>query len=380
MQKEDIYELISSYQINHIYLNFVDINGNLRSKTVGTEELKRNRHVSWEDGVSINSNIVPLGMNSDEWFVIVPDSNSYCCIPKSSNLPQSIASVLCFIKDSPMCSRQVLQNAVLEAESNGFRPMAGLQLIYTFDNFVKEKYGYSIHLEGAENTFNNKFVEILSDAKIGVEYYFPYPNGFNRVDFIPCVALEMADKYTIAKWLLDGISSNKVLYNNDAGLPTNFSSCPMHFSFWNRDGNKNLFYDPKDNAELSKDGYMVARGILKHSEYLSAIVAATSGENFDSVVNKFRIEFSSLNNPGALIQIPRYYKEQFKSDRVGWSKRLIYNGSINTANIHLVLAGLIYAGLDGLNCFDNSTLPAKHDTYMAKKFGKELTDYFLYSL
>lgn len=352
----------------------------MRSKTVGAEELKRNRHVSWEDGVSINSNIVPLGIKSDDWFVVVPDSDSYFCIPDSLNWQSAVASVFCYIKDSPVCSRQILRNAVVEAESKGFRPMAGMQLIYSLESFAQEKYGYSIRLNGAENLFNNKFVEILSNANIGVEYYFPYPNGFNRVDFIPCVALEMADKYTMAKWILNGISSIKVQYNNNIDLPANFSSCPIHFSFWNNEGKKNLFYDPNDPAELSKEGYLVAQGILKHSEYLSAIVAATSGEKYKTVAETFDKEYSCINSLGALIQIPRYYKEQLKSDRVGWSKRLIYNGSKNTANNHLVLAGLIYAGLDGLYSSSKDRISVKDDHYMTQKFGKNLTDYFFNSL
>lgn len=53
IKAERIREIVKSENIRNIYLNFIDLNGNIRSKLVGVKELINNTHVSWNDGISI---------------------------------------------------------------------------------------------------------------------------------------------------------------------------------------------------------------------------------------------------------------------------------------------------------------------------------------
>ena len=56
----------------------------------------------------------------------------------------------------------------------------------------------------------------------------------------------------------------------------------------------------------------------------------------------------SVNRGNSLIQVPLYFNEKQKQDRVGWSKRCIYNGLNSDQNYYLMFAVLLYAGLYGI--------------------------------
>lgn len=346
-----IKETIKQHNLHHIYLNFVDVMGNLWTKTVGVKELLANTHVSWTDGISINGRLID-GFNLDsncDWLVIVPDPIRFYRLSFIDEPRQHAGALLCSVKDFELDSRTVLLKAVDYAKSLGFSPVAGLQLIYGFKDDFAEK-AYQSFVFNASNTFNNEVVNSLLESEIDVEYYLRFYNNSNRIDLVPDEMNLIADKYTMAKWYIQALS---LKYKTDVSFCDLFenkgvSSCPIHMSLWDKNKGNNLFFDPNRDLELSLIGEYFVNGILAFLPSIIAIISATSKTPIVSVIDNYSPSVSTLRDQCSAINIPLYFEEKKKVDRVGWSKRCIFNLGLSNSNIYLLLASLLYAGLYGI--------------------------------
>lgn len=346
-----IKETIEHYGLRHIYLNFVDVMGNLWTKTVGVKELLANTHVSWTDGISINGRLID-GFNLDssgDWLVIVPDPIKFYRLSFIDEPQQLAGALLCSIKDFELDSRTVLLKSVGYSKSMGFTPIAGLQLIYGIKDDLAEK-AYRSFVFNTSNTFNNEVVDSLLESEIDVEYYLRYCNNSNRIDLVPDEMNLIADKYTMAKWYIQAMG---LKYKADVSFSNMFenkgiSSCPIHMSLWDKNKGNNLFFDPDRNLELSSIGEYFVNGILSFLPSIIAIISATSKTPIATVIDNYSPSVSTLRDCCSAINIPLYFEEKKKVDRVGWSKRCIFNMGLSNSNIYLLLASLLYAGIYGI--------------------------------
>jgi glutamine synthetase len=113
-------------------------------------------------------------------------------------------------------------------------------------------------------------------------------------------------------------------------------------------------YDPNDSvAQLSQEGRYYIGGLLDHASALCAITNPTTNSykrlvpNFEAPVNVCW----GLGNRSAAIRVPMYLKNKEKS------KRIEYRVPDPTANIYLLEAALLLAGLDGIK---NKKDPGDH--------------------
>jgi len=123
----------------------------------------------------------------------------------------------------------------------------------------------------------------------------------------------------------------------------NASAMHTHQSLWN--GESNLMFDAGDPvAQLSQVGRYYIGGLLDHAPALCAITNPTTNSykrlvpNFEAPVNVCW----GIGNRSAAIRVPMYLRNQEKS------KRIEYRVPDPTANIYLLEAALVLAGLDGI--------------------------------
>ncbi len=123
----------------------------------------------------------------------------------------------------------------------------------------------------------------------------------------------------------------------------NASAMHTHQSLWN--GDTNAMFDPDDEiAQLSQNGRYYIGGLLEHASALCAITNPTTNSykrlvpNFEAPVNMCW----GIGNRSAAIRVPMYFRNQQKS------KRIEYRVPDPTANIYLLEAALLLAGLDGI--------------------------------
>lgn len=370
-QIEKIKEILKKEEIKHIYLNFVDYSGNIHTKLVGVKELINNTHVSWFDGISINGNLIK-DFEDDEksdWLVLDPVPYTFRIMPFLKDTQKS-AMLMCNIKKYELDARTLLKRASKELQQKGFCAVAGTELIYNIETSQGEQDYYSALATSNSTIFNNELATNLLSAKIDVEYYMPYGKSQNRIDLVPDLVLNSADKLYIAKWFAKNLAQVKGEKINFENTDTNVLACPIHLSIWNKNKENNLFFDETKKYELSDLGRKFINGILYHNKFIKAV--ALSDENVKTA--NFETKFS-VKRDNSLIQVPLYFNEKQKKDRIGWSKRCIYLGATQSTNYYLILAVLIYAGLYGIeNDLEENNLKRTIDNYGKEDLMEELTE------
>ncbi len=363
-QIEKIKKELKEKEIQNIYLNFVDFTGNVLTKMVGVQELINNTHVSWFDGISINGNLIQdfKDDRENDWLVILPDPFSFRIIPFLKDENQRAALIFCSIKNTSLDTRGLLKKAVSEFQELEMTPMFGTEFIYSIGEKEYQNF-YETLATNKRTIFQNNLVNELLKANIDIEYYLPYGETHNRIDLVPDVADVAADKLWTANWFARNLAHQEnmeISFKNIEKL--NLSSCPIHMSLWKGKREKNLFFDGEDKFELSQLGKSFMNGILYHEKSLKALATATSNEP-----QKYYKTKISVTRGNSLLQVPLYFNEKQKQDRIGWSKRCIYNGLNASQNYYLMFAAILYAGLYGIQ---NKIEPVKNievDSYTKKE-------------
>ena len=363
-QIEKIKKELKEKEIQNIYLNFVDFTGNVLTKMVGVQELINNTHVSWFDGISINGNLIQdfKDDRENDWLVILPDPFSFRIIPFLKDENQRAALIFCSIKNTSLDTRGLLKKAVSEFQELEMTPMFGTEFIYSIEEREYQNF-YETLATNKRTIFQNNLVNELLKANIDIEYYLPYGENHNRIDLVPDVADVAADKLWTANWFARNLAHQEnmeISFKNIEKL--NLSSCPIHMSLWKGKREKNLFFDGEDKFELSQLGKSFMNGILYHEKSLKALASATSNEP-----QKYYKTKISVTRGNSLLQVPLYFNEKQKQDRIGWSKRCIYNGLNASQNYYLMFAAILYAGLYGIQ---NKIEPVKNievDSYTKKE-------------
>ena len=362
---EEIKKILNEEGIENIYLMFVDFSGNLLTKMIGVQELIRNTHVSWFDGISLNGSLIKDFQEEkySDWLVLLPDPSSFRKITFLKDENQKAGMIFCDIKNYPLDTRGILKKAVSEFLKLEITPMFGTQAIYAILGEVQNQDFYKTLATNPNTIFHNNLINYLLKAGIEIEYYMPYGKKHQRIDLVPDIANVAADKLFTTKWYIEnlGLSQKKeISFENIEN--SNISTCPVHMSLWKGKHEKNLFFDENDKYELSKLGKDFIKGILKHQVFIKKAIEATTQFSIKQYKNQY-----SIQRDESILQVPMYFKEKQKKDRIGWSKRCIYNGLNADNNYYLTFAILLYAGLYGI--LDKKETSQE---YFTEKLGNEI--------
>ncbi len=355
---EMIRKTVLDCKIKHIYLQFTDLTGHSLAKVVSADEFLSNEHVSWYDGISIDGSLIPDYFNLPEadWLVIVPDPSTFCILPWMHDLQQRSARVICIIKDFNLDPRSCLIHVVNDARDAGFEPIFGPELIFEIQNNNYDSKGNNNrdYCKALPNdhfvAFRNVVVNNLLEMGVKVEYYMPFGAVQERIDLVPNNALMSADNIFTMKWILESLS---LQFNNSIVFPKSVnkyqSSMPVHMSLWKGDEKRNVFFDSTDPLEISLLGRRFIAGILNHSASLSVLTDPYIKGDFSAKLNNYvPISGWSTERGSEIINIPMYFREKLKHDRIGWSKRCVYKRANGVANPYIAFAALLACGLDGI--------------------------------
>ncbi|ABK78481.1 glutamine synthetase [Cenarchaeum symbiosum A] len=138
----------------------------------------------------------------------------------------------------------------------------------------------------------------------------------------------------------------------------NASAMHVHQSLWK--GDENAMFDSADSvAEMSQIGRYYIGGILDHSQALCAISNPTTN-SYKRLVPGFEAPINvcwGMGNRSAAIRVPMYCRNQQRS------KRMEYRVPDPTANIYLLEAALLLAGLDGIRKKTDPGSPVVENVY-----------------
>jgi glutamine synthetase len=196
-------------------------------------------------------------------------------------------------------------------------------------------------------------------VKVEVHHHEVGTAGQTEVDMRFDTLTRMADKVLWYKYCAKNTASRfgktatfmpkPIFQDNGSGMHT-------HQSLWKK--GKNLFYDPKGYAGMSKMGLHYIGGILKHAPALCALIAPTTN-SYRRLVPGYEAPINlaySQRNRSACVRIPMYSKSEK-------AKRIEFRTPDPSCNPYLSFAACLMAGLDGVANKIDPGKPIDKDLY-----------------
>lgn len=365
MDAREFKERIRKDGVDYILAQWVDIHGTPRCKGVPASAV--DQFLGGSAGFA-GAATVGLGQGPHDHDLIgVPDLDSYTLVPWETG----VARVACDIQvDSaawPYCARTALRSAIERLAAKGYELRAGVEAEHMLvtrrpdgsiapfdpsgaDTMAKPCYdfkslaanmGYLRTLVGYMETLGwEPYATDHEDGTAQFELNWKYAD-----------ALTTADRYTFFKMMTSQVAAGLGAIATHmpkpfAGLTGNGSH--IHFSLWDKQG-RNLFLDPDDKRGLGQSAlaYQFLGGVMAHARALSALIAPTVNCYKRLSVGAYLTGSTSgfTWTPAFITYGDNNRTHMFRAPDAGrWECRAVSGG----VNLYLGLAGLIVAGLDGI--------------------------------
>lgn len=193
-------------------------------------------------------------------------------------------------------------------------------------------------------------VEALVEQGIEVEQYYPELGwGQQELPISHAPALAAADRHIHYRETVRSVALNHGLYASFAPKPWSDQAgngCHIHFSVWDRDRTVNRFHDAASPYGLSTLATQFMAGVLEH---LPALVALTCAS-----VNSYRRLRPQMWSSAYRVWGPDNREAALRvasplRGHVADSTNVELKAADSSANPYIALAGLIAAGLDGID-------------------------------
>lgn len=351
--------------IDYILAQWVDIHGTPRCKGVPASAAKM-----LLEGSAGFAGAAAVGLGQgphDHDLIGVPDLATYTVVPWE----QGVARVACDIQVDgapwPFCSRTTLRTALTRLRTLGYDLKVGVEAEHMLvtravdgtiapydptgsDTMTKPCYdfkslsanlGYLRTLVGyMEGLGWEPYATDHEDATAQFELNWKYAD-----------ALTTADRYTFFKMMTSRVASSFGAIATHMPKPfarLTGNGSHVHFSLWDQKGN-NAFIDPTDKRGLGQSAlaYHFLGGVMTHARGLAALIAPTvncykrlsAGEYLTGSTSGFTwtpafISYGD-NNRTHMFRVPDPGRFEFRAISGG-------------VNLYLALAGIIAAGIDGI--------------------------------
>ena len=350
---KDLSKIAKQKKIKYFLISFVDLFGVLRSKLVPTEAIKEMQ----KSGAGFAGFATWLDMTpADADMFAIPDANSLIQLPWNKEVGWLASDLWMNGKPVEASPRVMLKKQIKKLKNNNLILKSGVECEYFLINpegtniadkrDVQPKPCYD---QSALMRQYNLIKEIC-DSMIALGWE-PYQNdhedanGQFEMNWNYSDSLNTADRHVFFKFMVKTIAEKHGL--RATFMPKPFgdltgNGCQAHISLWN--GNKNLFLDKGDKLGLARLAYNFLGGIMHSAEALSSFFnpSINSYRRIDAPVttsgatwSPSKISFTG-NNRTHMIRVP---------DPGRFELRLM-DGS---ANPYLLQAGVIAAGIDGMD-------------------------------
>lgn len=351
---DDVKALVDEHKIRFIRFWFTDILGQLKSFSVGKDELED----AFEGGMGFDgSSITGFNAIEESDMIAMPDPATFAVLPWRPE-ESGVGRMFCDVvtpdrqpyEGDP---RQVLRRAIQRAEEMGFDAFnVGPELeffLFEGDSGTKvlDKGGYfDLTTLDAGSDVRRDIVLALERLGIHVEYtHHEVGPSQHEIDMRYAPALKMADdcmtyRITVKEYAMKygwhaTFMPKPIFGENGSGMHT-------HQSLF-KDG-RNAFYDADDQYFLSDTAKCFIAGQLKHAREISSIFAQWVN-SYKRLVPGYEAPVYcawSRRNRSALVRVPLYHpgKEQ--------ATRMELRCPDPSCNPYLTFASLLMAGLEGI--------------------------------
>ncbi len=355
MTKEKIEQLVKENKVGFIRLQFCDINGTIKNLCLPISQLNKvlNNEIML-DGSSIKG--FRSIETSDMYFY--PDLDTFTILPWCERDGKNVARIICDIHNAdgtPFegCPRCNLKRMIARAEKLGYKMNVGPEaefFIFELDEqgrattIPHDKGGYydAAPTDLAED-IRRDITSTLEEMGFEIEAsHHEVADGQHEIDFKYADALTTADNIITFKYVVKSIA-------NEYGVHATFMPKPifgingsgMHCNLSLFKDDKNVFYAPERDFQLSKEALYSIGGVLKHVKSFTAITNPTVN-SYKRLVPGYEAPVYlawSLANRSALIRVPA---------KRGVATRIELRSPDPSCNPYLALAVILGAILDGI--------------------------------
>ncbi len=341
--------------VRFVNLQFSDIMGLVKSVTLPVEEIEHAiKQGIWFDGSSVEGF---MRIHESDMYLKL-DLSTYAIIPWIESCGWNIARFICDVytpegKPFDGDPRYILKKVLKEAEDHGFIYNVGPEPEFYlfkredgFSHLTNDLGGYfDLNMDKA---FLIRTEMMTSLKKLGIHAEMGHHEagaGQHEIDFKYDYALKTADNVMSFKVTLKAIAEKHNLLATFIpkpifGKPGNGMHC--HQSFFNKDG-KNVFFDAKDELQLTHIARHFVAGQLKYMKEFTAITnpLINSYKRLGAFEAPVYICWARINR-SALIRVPAISAGQEHSARVE------LRNPDSTCNPYLAFAVMLKAGLEGI--------------------------------
>ena len=350
---KNLSKIAKQQKIKYFLISFVDFFGVLRSKLVPARAIDEMQ----ENGAGFAGFATWLDMTpADSDMFAIPDPDSLIQLPWNKEIGWLASDLYMDGKPVKASPRVILKEQIKKLSKKKLNMKSGVECEYFLisedgstiadsrDIQSKPCYDQSALMRRYE------LIKEICDSMIELGWN-PYQNDHEDAngqfemnwDYSDC--LVTADRHVFFKFMVKSLAEKHGL--RATFMPKPFSNltgngCHAHVSCW--DGKKNKFLDKSDKLGLSKTAYNFLGGLIKNADSLSAF--------FNPTINSYRrinappTKSGATWSPSSISYTGNNRTHMVRIPDQGRFELRLMDGS---ANPYLLQAGVIAAGLDGLN-------------------------------
>jgi len=350
---KDLSKIAKQKKIKYFLISFVDLFGVLRSKLVPTEAIKEMQ----KNGAGFAGFATWLDMTpADADMFAIPDPDSLIQLPWKKEVGWLASDLWMNNKPVEASPRVMLKKQIARLAKNNMILKSGVECEYFLVNSDGTAIADSRDIQSKpcydQSALMRQYdlIKEICDAMINLGWN-PYQNDHEDAngqfemnwDYDDC--LVTADRHVFFKYMVKSLAEKHGL--RATFMPKPFENltgngCHAHVSLWNDKTNK--FLDTGDRYGLTKLAYNFLGGIMNLAKPLSAF--------FNPTINSYRrinappTKSGASWSPSSISYTGNNRTHMIRIPDPGRFELRLMDGS---ANPYLLQAGVIAAGLDGIN-------------------------------
>jgi glutamine synthetase len=352
--KEFVLKTAKDQDVRFIRLWFTDILGFLKSFAITYEELEG----ALNEGRGFDGSSIQGFARIDESdMVALPDPDTFCILPWRGE-EHKVARMFCDILEptgEPYegDSRWVLKRVLNRAAEMGYVFYIGPELEYFYFKDAEpppvglDKGGYfDLTPLDVATDLRKETILILEKMGIGVEYsHHEVAPSQHEIDLRYTDALTMADTVMTYRLVVKQVAINHNVHATFMPKPIfgeNGNGMHTHMSLFK--GDRNAFFDPKDEYKMSAVAKKFIAGLLRHAPEITLVLNQWVN-SYKRLVPGYEAPVYlswALKNRSDLIRVPLYNPNKEVALRVE------FRSPDPACNPYLAFALLLAAGLEGV--------------------------------
>jgi glutamine synthetase len=367
--KDDVFEAVEKNEVKFVRLWFTDILGQLKSFAIPPRELEG----AFEEGMGFDGSSIKGFARIDESDMIAkPDPATFQIVPWRPK-ENAVARMFCDILQpdgSPYEGdpRYILKRNLEKLKKEyGYTFTVGPELEYFYlkngkNPEVLDEGGY-FDLTTLDAASDLRRDTILTLERMGIEVEYSHHEvapSQHEIDLRYKDALTMADQVMTHRIVVKEIAQRHGVYATFMPKPlfgVNGSGMHVHQSLFK--GERNAFFEPDDEYQLSPmcKGYIA--GLLRHAPEITAITNQWVN-SYKRLVPGYEAPVYitwARRNRSTLVRVPMYKPGKEKATRIE------YRSPDPACNPYLAFSVMLAAGLDGIKNRYELPTPMEKDVY-----------------